>query len=172
MKCSPRTLFAISAMVATLSAGYAGWHQVFVSQTSELSCSARAIMRFDGMQHENVNGTLHLRFRATGKGTMILEGYTHSDQGSRYLQRYVVFDYSVLSISPTERHFRISQWQASASSIDESPDVIVDYFMREMSDGHDSLFLNAQKLNEKAVLLSSINSPLFICTLKSNSQLL
>ncbi|EOG1317601.1 FidL-like protein, partial [Salmonella enterica subsp. enterica serovar Infantis] len=55
--------------------------------------------------------------------------------------------------------------------IDESPNVIFDYFMREMSDSHDGLFLNAQKLNEKAILLSSINSPLWICTLKSGSKL-
>ena len=43
--------------------------------------------------------------------------------------------------------------------------------MREMSDSHDGLFLNAQKLNDKAILLSSINSPLWICTLKSGSVL-
>ena len=61
--------------------------------------------------------------------------------------------------------------ESSASSIDESPDVIFDYFMREMSDSHDGLFLNAQKLNDKAILLSSINSPLYICTLKSGSTL-
>ncbi|WP_250550961.1 FidL-like protein, partial [Escherichia coli] len=72
------------------------------------------------------------------------------------LQRYVKFTYTSKRVSATERHYRISQWESSASSIDESPDVIFDYFMREMSDSHDGLFLNAQKLNDKAILLSSI----------------
>ena len=43
--------------------------------------------------------------------------------------------------------------------------------MREMSDSHDGLFLSAQRLNQQAILLSSINSPLWICTLKSGSEL-
>ena len=96
---------------------------------------------------------------------------TDSAAGWLYLQRYVKFSYTSKRISTTERHYRISKWESSASSIDESPDVIFDYFMREMSDSHDGLFLNAQKLNEKAILLSSINSPLYVCTLKSGSKL-
>ncbi|HCO0672916.1 TPA: hypothetical protein N7A40_004780, partial [Escherichia coli] len=43
--------------------------------------------------------------------------------------------------------------------------------LQQCPDSHDGLFLNAQKLNEKAILLSSINSPLWICTLKSGSKL-
>ncbi|MCV5706699.1 FidL-like protein, partial [Escherichia coli] len=110
---------------------------------------------------------IHFNFGAQGKGSMVVEGYTDSAAGWLYLQRYVKFTYSSKRISATERHYRINQWESSASSIDESPNVIFDYFMREMSDSHDGLFLNAQKLNEKAILLSSINSPLWICTLKS-----
>ncbi|WP_227645455.1 FidL-like protein, partial [Klebsiella pneumoniae] len=104
-------------------------------------------------------------------GSMVVEGYTDSAAGWLYLQRYVKFSYTSQRISATERHYRIKKWESSASSIDESPNVIFDYFMREMSDSHDGLFLNAQKLNDKAILLSSINSPLYICTLKSGSTL-
>ena len=104
------------------------------------------------------------------KGSIVVEGYTTSKAGWLYLQRYVKFDYTTKAGFPTERHYFVSQWESSASSIDESPDVIFDYFMREMSDSHDGLFINAQKLNEKTLLLSSLNSPLYICTLKPGSK--
>ncbi|WP_308906922.1 FidL-like protein, partial [Klebsiella pneumoniae] len=75
-------------------------------------------------------------------GSMVVEGYTDSAAGWLYLKRYGKFTYSSKRISATERHYRINQWESSASSIDESPNVIFDYFMREMSDSHDGLFLN------------------------------
>ena len=102
---------------------------------------------------------------------MVVEGYTDSAAGWLYLQRYVTFTYNSSRVSTTERQYHINKWEASASSIDQSPDVVFDYFMREMSDSHDGLFLSAQRLNQQAILLSSINSPLWICTLKSGSKL-
>ncbi|MEL0551228.1 MULTISPECIES: FidL-like protein [Enterobacteriaceae] len=171
MKLAPRSFFAFSALVFIAAAGVSTWKLLPVEKEGVMSCSTKAIMRFENMDKENVNGNIHFNFAAGGKGSMVVEGYTDSAAGWLYLQRYVKFNYSSQRISPTERHYRISKWESSASSIDESPDVIFAYFMREMSDSHDGLFLNAQKLNEKAILLSSINSPLFVCTLKSGSQL-
>ena len=127
-------------------------------------------MHFENMKDENVNGSIHFNFAPGGSGSIVVEGYTDSEAGWLYLQRYVKFTWTSKRISPTERHYRIGKWEASASSIDQSPDVIFDYFMREMSDSHDGLFLNAQRLNDKALLLNSINSPLFICTLKPGSK--
>ncbi|WP_250848212.1 FidL-like protein, partial [Escherichia coli] len=60
----------------------------------------------------------------------------------------------------------------SASSIDESPDVIFDYFMREMSDSHDGLFLNAQKLNDKAILLRAVEKGKMECVVHHKSPVL
>jgi hypothetical protein len=171
MKLKPRSFFIVSVFVTAATVLISGWHFLSVRQVNALSCSTKAIMRFDGMQYENINANVHLNFREQGKGSLIVEGYTHSTTGALYLQRYVSFNYTSQRISSTERHYHIVQWQASASSIDESPDVIFDYFMREMSDSHDGLFLSVQKLNERAVLIGSINSPLFICTLKSGSTL-
>ena len=171
MRLAPRPFFAISALVFIAAAGFSAWKMLPSESAGTLRCSTKAIMRFENMKQENVNGNIHFNFGPRGKGTMVVEGYTDSAAGWLYLQRYVNFDYTSSRISATERHYRISKWQASASSIDESPDVIFDYFMREMSDSHDGLFLNAQLLNERAVLLSSINSPLYICTLKSGSRL-
>ncbi|MCV5625872.1 FidL-like protein, partial [Escherichia coli] len=91
----------------------------------------------ENMEKENVNGNIHFNFGSQGKGSMVVEGYTDSAAGWLYLQRYVKFTYTSKRVSATERHYRISQWESSASSIDESPDVIFDYFMREMSDSHD-----------------------------------
>ncbi len=169
MKFAPRPLFIASTCVAVAALLISGWDYLSAQRANELNCSTKAVMHFEGMQYQNVNANVHFNFREQGKGSLIVEGYTHSNSGSLYLQRYVSFRYSSQRISPAERHYRIVQWQASASSIDESPDVIFDYFMREMSDSHDGLFLNVQKLNEKAVLIGSINSPLFICALKSGS---
>ncbi|HBZ15737.1 MULTISPECIES: FidL-like protein [Pantoea] len=171
MKIAPRPFFIASAFVTAATALISGWHFLSERQVDELSCATKAIMRFEGMQYENINANVHFNFREQGKGSLIVEGYTHSASGSLYLQRYVSFNYSSQRISPAERHYRIVQWQASASSIDESPDVIFDYFMREMSDSHDGLFLSVQKLNDKAVLIGSINSPLFVCTLKPGNKL-
>jgi hypothetical protein len=81
-------------------------------------------MRFENMEKENVNGNIHFNFAANGKGSMVVEGYTDSAAGWLYLQRYVKFSYTSQRISSTERHYRISKWESSASSIDESPDVI------------------------------------------------
>ena len=171
MRLAPRTFFALSALAFIAAAGFSAWRLLPDANDGVMSCSTKAIMRFEDMEKENVNGNIHFNFAANGNGSMVVEGYTDSAAGWLYLQRYVKFTYSSKRISATERHYRINQWESSASSIDESPNVIFDYFMREMSDSHDGLFLNAQKLNEKAILLSSINSPLWICTLKSGSKL-
>ncbi|MEJ4045663.1 FidL-like protein [Erwinia sp. SLM-02] len=169
MKFYPKPFFAFSLLVFSASAAFTGWHLMPGGSSALLDCSARVIMRFENMEKENVNGSVHFNFGPKGEGSMVVEGYTDSDQGSLYLQRYVKFTYSVRRISAAENHYRVTRWQASASSIDRSPDIIFDYFMREMSDSRDGLFLNARRLSSKAVLFSSINSPLYICTLKPGS---
>ncbi|MEG1212750.1 MAG: FidL-like protein [Leclercia sp.] len=171
MRLAPRPFFALSTLVLIVAAGFSAWKLLPAEHAGVMSCSTKVIMRFENMNKENVNGNVHFNFNAQGHGSMVVEGYTDSAAGWLYLQRYVKFNWTSKRINATERHYFISKWEASASSIDESPDVIFDYFMREMSDSHDGLFINAQKLNEKAILLSSINSPLYICTLKSGSKL-
>jgi len=170
MRIPPKPLFALSLLLFGITAAGVCWQQLPRPTTGLVDCSARVIMRFENMEQENVNGSVHFNFGPEGKGSMVVEGYTDSDAGSLYLQRYVTFTYTVRHISAVENHYSVSQWQASTSSIDRSPDIIFDYFMREMSFSHDGLFLNAQKLSNQAILLSSINSPLYVCTLKSGSQ--
>lgn len=171
MKLAPRPFLALSTLMLTLAMGFTAWKLYPAESPGMMGCSTKAIMRFENMEKENVNGTVHFNFSAEGKGSMVVEGYTDSATGWLYLQRYVKFTWTSKRISQVERQYRINKWESSASSIDESPNVIFDYFMREMSDSHDGLSLYAQKLNEKAILLSSINSPLYICTLKSGSEL-
>ncbi|WP_064721256.1 FidL-like protein [Proteus hauseri] len=170
MKISGKLLCLFSALIFILVALYSATTFLSAKNEGVMVCSTKGIMRFENMEAENVNGNIHFSFGANGKGSIVVEGYTDSKAGWLYLQRYVKFDYTTKRVSPTERHYFVSQWGSSASSIDESPDVIFDYFMREMSDSHDGLFLNAQKLNEKTILLSSLNSPLYICTLKPGSK--
>lgn len=170
MKLAPRPFFLLSCTVFIAAAVYV-LCQLPKENDGVMSCATKGIMRFEDMNKENVNGNIHFNFGRQGKGSMVIEGYTDSAAGWLYLQRYVKFTYSRNRVSTTERHYRINKWESSASSIDQSPDVIFDYFMREMSDSHDGLFLSAQRLNNKAILLSSINSPLWICTLKSGSEL-
>ncbi|MBM7343357.1 FidL-like protein [Pantoea coffeiphila] len=169
MKMYPRSFFAVSLMIFSATAVFTGCRLLPQQASTQIDCSSRVIMRFENMDKENVNGSVHFNFGPSGKGSMVVEGYTDSDEGSLYLQRYVKFTYSVRHVSAAENHYMINQWQASASSIDRSPDIIFDYFMREMSDSRDGLFLNARRLSSKTVLFSSINSPLYICTLKSGS---
>lgn len=171
MKFTPRPFFAFSAVVFIAAAGFSIGKLLIAEYAGVMSCSSKAIMRFENMENENVNGNVYFNFGTKGKGSMVVEGYTDSAAGRHYLQRYVTFSYSSRRVSTTDRQYRISQWKSSASLIDESPDVIFNYFMLEMSDSQDGLFLNAQKLNDKTILLSSINSPLFICALKSGSKL-
>jgi len=171
MRFAPRPFFALSAVVFIAVAGFSIGKLIIAEHTGTMSCSSKAIMRFENMENENVNGNVYFNFGASGKGSMVVEGYTDSAAGRRYLQRYVTFSYSSRRVSATDRQYRLSQWKSSASPIDESPDVIFNYFMLEMSDSQDGLFLHAQKVNEKTILLSSINSPLFICTLRSGNKL-
>lgn len=170
MKITGKMLCLISGLLFIIVAIYT--QSVILSNKNDgmMSCSTKGIMRFENMTDENVNANIHFSFSANGQGAIVVEGYTDSKAGWLYLQRYVKFNYTTKRVSPTERHYNISQWESSASSIDESPNVIFDYFMREMSNSHDGLFLNAQKLNDKTILLSSLNSPLYICTLKQGSK--
>lgn len=135
-----------------------------------LNCSTKAIMHFENTLTESVNVNVHFNFNNKGKGSIVVEGYSDSAAGWLYLQRYVQFDYTSKRVSPSTRYYQINRWVASKSSIDESPDVIFDYFMREMSDSHDGLQLTMEKIDPDTVLLSSINSPLYVCTLKPGSQ--
>ncbi|MBW7981267.1 FidL-like protein [Enterobacillus tribolii] len=169
MKLTAKMLFLLSLLLFLLVAA-ASVYRLSSQGDGMMTCSTKAIMRFENMEKENVNGNIHFTFGANGNGSIVVEGYTDSDAGWLYLQRYVKFTYTTKRISATDRHYRISKWESSASSIDQSPNVIFDYFMREMSDSHDGLFLNAQQLNGTSLLLSSINSPLFICTLKPGSK--
>ncbi|KAA5931042.1 hypothetical protein F3I27_07095 [Pantoea sp. Bo_2] len=171
MKVTPRAFFMFSALAFVAATGFSIGKLFIASRVGMMSCSSKTIMRFENMEDENVNGNVYFNFGPEGKGSMVVEGYTDSATGSHYLQRYVTFSYSSRRVSATDRQYRISQWKSSASPIDESPDVIFDYFMLEMSDSQDGLFLNAQKLNDKTILLSSINSPLFICALRSGSKI-
>ncbi|MGF1732891.1 FidL-like protein [Photobacterium kasasachensis] len=139
--------------------------KVIPSQSGDLNCTARAIMHFEDTVTETVNANVHFRFGDRGKGSLVVEGYSDSKAGWLYLQRYVQFEYTSERVSGYERHYQVHSWSSTKSSIDESPDVLFDYFMREMSDSHNELLIKVEKLSYRTVLLSSINSPLFVCAL-------
>ncbi|KLV04337.1 MULTISPECIES: FidL-like protein [Photobacterium] len=140
--------------------------KVIPENSGEMRCSARAIMHFEDTQTETLNVNVHFRFARDGEGSMVVEGYSDSKAGWLYLQRYVTFNYFSQRVSDLERVYQVQSWNATKSSIDESPDVLFDYFMREMSDSHDALQIKVQQLNYETVLLSSLNSPLFVCVLE------
>ncbi|WP_211315280.1 FidL-like protein [Photobacterium lipolyticum] len=164
-------LFFFIALIALIFSLFPLALQKLPSRSGEMSCSTKAIMHFEDTVTESVNVNIHFRFGEKGKGSIVVEGYSDSKAGWLYLQRYVKFNYTSQRVSPTDRYYQINNWVAKKSSIDESPDVIFAYFMREMSDSHDDLLLKAKKMNEKTVLLSSLSSPLFICALKSGSSI-
>ena len=138
MRIAPRTFFAISALAFIVASGFSFWRLSPAQNTGIMSCSTKGIMRFENMEKENVNGNIHFKSEVLygldkAKASMastgiavVVEGYTDSAAGWLYLQRYVKFTYTSKRVSATERHYRISQWESSASSIDESPDVIFD----------------------------------------------
>ncbi|CAI0895520.1 Uncharacterised protein [Serratia rubidaea] len=160
-----KCFFFGSVLLLLLAIFVAARHEA-IWRNDLLNCSTKAIMHFEDTETESVNVNIHFSFNADNKGSIVVEGYSNSAAGWLYLQRYVQFDYTSKRISPGTRYYRISRWEASKSSIDQSPDVIFDYFMREMSDSHDGLQLAVEQINPRTVLLSSINSPLYICTLK------
>lgn len=164
MKNRRKLLFFIALGTLVLVSFFTIWRMV-LAHSSDMSCSTKVIMYFEDTEMQSVNANVHFRFSGQGKGSIVVEGYTHSAEGALYLQRYVKFDYTSTRISSMERAYRIKSWIASKSSIDQSPDVIFDYFMREMSDSLDGLLLTAERVNEKIILLSSLSSPLFICPL-------
>lgn len=159
MKHCPRSFFACSLVIFLTVSGLCTWQKTSTYSSGVMSCSTKVIMHFEDMTTENVNGMVHINFAAGGQGSLIVEGYTNSAAGWLYLQRYVKFNYTTERLPSGTRNYRISKWEASASSIDRSPDIIFDYFMREMSDSHEGLFLSAQKLSDNAILLSSLSSP-------------
>ncbi|MBC3229318.1 FidL-like protein [Serratia fonticola] len=165
-----RRLFAVSIILLLVSLFITVKHNV-IRRDDILNCSTKAIMHFEDTVTESVNVNIHFNFNVKGKGSIVVEGYSDSEAGWLYLQRYVQFDYTSKRVSPSARYYQINRWVSSKSSIDQSPDVVFDYFMREMSDSHDGLQLAMEKINADTVLLSSINSPLFICALKPGSQL-
>ena len=108
MRLAPRPFFALSTLVFIVAAGVSAWKLLPVEKDGVMSCSTKAIMRFENMEKENVNGNIHFNFAANGKGSMVVEGYTDSAAGWLYLQRYVKFNWTSQRISSTERHYRIS----------------------------------------------------------------
>ena len=114
MKLAPRPFFALSALAFVAAAGFSVWRLLPDANDGVMSCSTKAIMRFENMEKENVNGNIHFNFAANGNGSMVVEGYTDSAAGWLYLQRYVKFSYTSQRISATERHYRIKKWESSA----------------------------------------------------------
>ncbi|EPE4427079.1 FidL-like protein, partial [Klebsiella pneumoniae] len=94
MKLAPRTFFALSALTFVAAAGFSVWRLLPDANDGVMSCSTKAIMRFENMEKENVNGNIHFNFAANGNGSMVVEGYTDSAAGWLYLQRYVKFSYT------------------------------------------------------------------------------
>jgi hypothetical protein len=86
--------FSPSRLVFIAAAGFSAWKLLPVENDGVMSCSTKAIMRFENMEKENVNGNIHFNFAANGKGSMVVEGYTDSAAGWLYLQRYVKFSYT------------------------------------------------------------------------------
>jgi len=169
MKNRGKRLFSIALGTLIFSSLFTLW-QVILPTNTTLRCSSKAIMHFEDTEMQSVNANIHFNFAEQGKGSIIVEGYTHSTEGELYLQRYVNLTYQSHPISTSTLNYRIKSWVASKSSIDQSPDVIFDYFMREMSDSHDGLLLIVERINPQTLLLSSLSSPLFICTLKPTTS--
>ncbi len=162
--------FIISSLLLLISVIWSARNHAFL-YSDTLNCSTKAIMHFENSDTESVNANIHFTFDGKGTGTIVIEGYTDSASGWLYLQRYVKFDYTSTQISAYERYYKINHWTANKSSIDQSPDIIFDYFMREMSDSHDGLLLSLKKINNSTVLLGSIDSPLYICNLKPGNSI-
>lgn len=166
-----RKLFYLALVTLMLSLSNWVWfYQKAVNDDEKMFCSAKAIMHFEDTVMESVNATVHFKFDSNGIGSIMLEGYTDSKVGWLYLQRYVKFNYTSTKTSPSGRIYYVKNVVSSKSSIDESPDVVFDYFMREMFDSQDALLIKSDKINDEVVLLSSIDSPLFVCRLISNKK--
>jgi hypothetical protein len=69
----PRPFFALSTLVFIVAAGFSAWKLLPVENDGVMSCSTKAIMRFENMEKENVNGNIHFNFAANGKGSMVVE---------------------------------------------------------------------------------------------------
>lgn len=102
MRLAPRPFFALSALAFIAAAGFSAWRLLPDANDGVMSCSTKAIMRFENMEKENVNGNIHFNFAANGNGSMVVEGYTDSAAGWLYLQRYVKFSYTSQRISATD----------------------------------------------------------------------
>ena len=85
MRLAPRPFFALSALAFITAAGLSAWKLLPAENDGTMSCSTKAIMRFENMDKENVNGNVHFNFAAHGKGSMVVEGYTDSAAGWLYL---------------------------------------------------------------------------------------
>ena len=74
MKLAPRTFFALSALTFVAAAGFSVWRLLPDANDGVMSCSTKAIMRFENMEKENVNGNIHFNFAANGNGSMVVVG--------------------------------------------------------------------------------------------------
>ena len=72
MRIAPRPFFALSSLVFIAAAGFCAWKLLPVENGGVMSCSTKAIMRFENMEKENVNGNIHFNFAANGKGSMVV----------------------------------------------------------------------------------------------------
>jgi hypothetical protein len=170
MRLAPRPFFALSTLVFIVAAGVSAWKLLPVEKDGVMSCSTKAIMRFENMEKENVNGNIHFNFAANGKGRWSSRAIpTPRPAGSICSATSSLTGPANASHPPSATIASASGNPAPRPSM--SRRTLSSTTLCEMSDSHDGLFLNAQKLNEKAILLSSINSPLYVCTLKSGSKL-
>jgi hypothetical protein len=62
-----RPFFALSALAFIAAAGFSAWRLLPDENDGVMSCSTKAIMRFENMEKENVNGNIHLILPPTAK---------------------------------------------------------------------------------------------------------
>lgn len=130
-----------------------------------MQCTAQSVMTFEEKVTDKLNVNIHFGFARNGRGTIVVEGYSHSQMGWKYMQRFVNFDYEAKSLSNVEWEYKVNNWSSHSSPLDATPDFLFEYFMNEMAGNYPDLRIQAKQLNSSTVLLSSIHSPLFICSL-------
>lgn len=110
-----------------------------------------------------LQGQFYITFESDGKGYIRMDGDAFPDSRVAPLHRFIFFDYQWVASSVGD-DYTLDKYRIVRAPADASGDEEFLKLVNIISQGAQKLRLRIRKMNAQTSLLSSVNSPLLVCT--------
>lgn len=148
-------IFSISSVILV-------WH-FFHQKNYTIHCSGNITIFHDNASLPFLRGKLSLSLESDGKGHIRMDGESTSVNGATTLHRFIFFKYHSQH-SPGGKDYIFEEYRIVLTPADNSGDEAFLRLVNTISQGAQKLRIRIREINPGTMLISSVNSPLLVCT--------